>query len=77
MMKKMILMRLLIVLNDQSPSRNFRWAVSKAHADALRSMGEFLYRNDDNDRALSYLEEAVSKLYDKILQPMIHGVQMR
>ena len=43
-------------------------AVSKAHADALRSMGEFLYRNDDNDRALPYLEEAI-KIYNKILQP--------
>ena len=42
--------------------------VSKAHADALRSMGEFLYRNDDNDRALPYLEEAI-KIYSKILQP--------
>ena len=42
--------------------------MSKAHADALRSMGEFLYRNDDNDRALPYLEDAI-KIYGKILQP--------
>lgn len=41
--------------------------LSKAHADALRSMGDFLYRNDENDRALSYIEDAVN-IYDKILQ---------
>ena len=42
--------------------------VSKTHGDALRSMGQFLYRNDHNDRALPYLEKAI-KIYDKILQP--------
>ena len=43
-------------------------ASSKAHADALRSMGNFLYRNDENDRALPYLEGAIN-IYNKILQP--------
>lgn len=40
--------------------------MSKSHADALRSMGDFLYRRDESLQARGYLEEAL-KIYDVVL----------
>ena len=42
--------------------------LSKSYADALRSMGDFLYRNEKSSIAVNYLEKAI-QVYDEILQP--------